>query len=238
MRPVNAQALSRAFTRPGIDPRAWNCTGRIGEESAYWDASAGWIVDVDVYGGPLDGNAGMVCRVSSLSTGSGYGVFLPPLSSAEVIVQITDGEPDANPVVIGTLSNQDDMVAPTSVCSLPIDPLGDSSTLVSVSPYDTEIWKSPHNFRGEWEGGYHATAKEIILEGGTIKLGTLAISPVAKGDTLKEALLLYIDSVADVTAFSFGVMDPSGASLSKFQAVMIQVKLLFELMLSQKTLTE
>lgn len=173
-KPVDVQRLAAAVSHPGIDPRTWLSAGRVEQVagSSRWEGPYGWVVDVTYYGTGLDQESDNPSRVlGSGPTGDGYGEFFPPASGSDVLVGVPDGAPE-NSVVLGALRNSTDHRAPERINGKPIN--GDliASTLLEVSPYDTEIKRSPHNRREEYDGDLVIEADSISLVSDAVHLGS------------------------------------------------------------------
>jgi len=189
-RPVDVERLSRAVSRPGIDPRAWVATARVDDtgEAVRWSTEAGWVIDVTFYGGALDQQGEVPCRALNRSGGGdGYGEYYPPTIGCEALVVIPDGAPDAGPVVLGGLDNGDGCVPPSTINGLPIsgDLLASVPLVGPVSPFDTEIIRSPHNRREEHDGERTIQAALVALLAGQVVVGAPPATPgvpAAPGD--------------------------------------------------------
>lgn len=189
-RPVDIQRISAAVQRPGIDPRTWVSGARVDTqaESVRWMGAYGWVVEVTFYGGGLDGEPENPCRVLGTGpTGDGFGEYIPPTLGAEVLVGIPDGAAESG-VVLGTVRNAADCRPPTAIHGVPID----GERLASlrgawVSPWDTEIKRSPHSRREHYDGDLVAQAQAVTVVSEQIRLGSEA--PVAGLDSAEAALL-------------------------------------------------
>lgn len=153
-RSVDAQRISEAVSRPGIDPRVWLTCGRVDQvDFATWDPSCGWLVDVTPYGTNVHSTEPIPCRVLSPLGGDGYGEWIPMRADVEALIGLVDGDPTADPVVLGYVSNADGSKIPTTVAELPIEADSQSALLLRVDPSDCEIYKSPWS-RVEHFGGW------------------------------------------------------------------------------------
>jgi hypothetical protein len=133
-----------------------------------WEPEYGWVLEVQFYGGDLDQVGDVPCRVlSSGPPGDGFGEYLPPVISAEVLVGITGGDPETDPVVLGFLSNAADGKPPTEINGRPIVADLEFSGGVDgdVSPFDTEIKRSPFNRREQYDGDTVHQARQVIIRG-------------------------------------------------------------------------
>lgn len=190
-----------AVQRAGIDPRTWVTAARVDDdpEASTWDPTLGWIVDVSPYGSDLEGDSELPCRIAVMGPGgAGFGEYLPPTRGCELVVGVVDGDPGSNPVILGYLSNEDDCQVPTEVNQLPIDGDALESSAAVVSPFDTEIRRSAHNRREEFEGDRHVQAANQILEvAGQLKLALRdASQSYVRGERFVEILTAWIDAVS------------------------------------------
>jgi hypothetical protein len=217
----DAKRVGKAVSFPGIDPRTWVATARVetDPDSLRWHPELGWVVDVAIYGGDLQGTTDVVCRVTTPLGGPGAGVFMPPQLDAEALIAFPSGDPEMNPVLVGWLNSQGENAAPTEVNGLPIDGSADSSTPASVSPFDTEISVSPHGMRSQRDGLEHRQAAQHILAGDDSKDAVLlgsedAKHPFVKGDALGEQLVQLIDPMVAIlvkVGAALSVLDSSVA---------------------------
>lgn len=158
--------MARALSHSGIDPRSWVAAGRVEDdpEAFRWDPELGWIADVSLYGGGLDDVTELPARTLGQGRGDKQGEFVPPGQGCEVLLAIPGGDISENPVVVGGLTNASTCLAPTEVNDLPINGDLQSSTPQAVSPYDTEIKRSPHNRREHYDGDIHTQAQRQVIE--------------------------------------------------------------------------
>lgn len=211
--------LSMAVSRPGIDPRTWVSMARVDRDgdSVRWVGSYGWVVDVTFYGDGLD-QEGVPCRVlNNGPTGDGFGEYVPPAPGVEVLVGVPDGSPE-NSVVLGTLRNSDGCLPPSEINGLPISGDVETSTpLVGpVSPYDTEIKRSPHGRREQYSGDLVTQARAVTLVSEQIRLGSETAKQPALLGTATNANLTTLLQGLQVMASTFSGMT---GPLAPFQAV-------------------
>lgn len=195
---VDVRRIGLATSYPGIDPRTWVSAGRLDDdpEALRWDEGAGWVVDVSFYGTELDGDAETPCRVLTTGpAGAGFGEYLPPVPGCELLVALADGDPESNPVVLGYLRNSETCPPPSTINGLPILPDAFASTPLTVSPYDTELKRSPYTRREEYGPLY-------VLEAGEIRLG---------GDDGLEPALLGQTSVDNMNELLQGLTEAATA---------------------------
>lgn len=172
----DVRRMAEAVKSPGIDPRTWTTTGRVDddEDAIRWDAKLGWLIDVTFTGGDLDQEGPVVCRVASHVASQGNGRIEPVERDCEVIVVVTEGDPNSNPVIIGQIFNGGGCEAPTQVNDKTID---EALALV------TQIVRSAYAVEEEYDGDRNVTSNEnqhlkavlaMLLEGitsATVKSG-------------------------------------------------------------------
>lgn len=244
-RRINMRRLAHAVRAPGIDPRAWVAAGRVetDPDAATFEPKLGWLVDVKLYGGTLDGVEGLPCRWLSIGPGGdGFGEYIPPKLGGEVLVAVTDGDVEANPVILGTLTNEEDAAPPTEINGLPIDPEATASTPAAVSPLDTEIKRSPHSRREHFDGELHEQGKKVVITADEMIAGLLLGSPQAlksyvKGEDLATAIGVFVDALAamlDTGANSGGAVVFAGKPAFAAAAAALKTSLSGPGVLSQK----
>lgn len=220
-RRIDVERLREAIRGPGADTRVWCAQGRVEDpdESLTWDPEYGWLVDVEIVGGDLHGESDVPCRVPEPLGGDGYGEFLPPALSSEVVVLIPDGDLEVNPLVVARGHNRRYCKVPTEVTGLPISGDLDASTPAAVSPYDTEIRLSPHHRREEWEGEKHSHASRHVLDG-PINLGSKdADEPVVLGRSQLDQLVAYIEALhVALDTVSAATVPPTTAAVTALKA--------------------
>jgi hypothetical protein len=225
---TDARRLGLAIAYPGIDSRSWATAGRVEEGGIHWDSGVGWIIDVKPYGGQLEDSDGMPVRVLSAGPGgSGFGEYIPPSVEAEVLVVMTEGDPESNPALIGYLTNEDDSHPPYEVTGLAIDSEATTSTDTAVSPYDTEIKRSPFHRREEWAGKFVGQAKswEVISDKITLG-GANGAQPALLGQTTVDntnELLQALNQLAGSLSGLSGPLAPLQAIGAALTAALAQL---------------
>lgn len=214
---TDVRRLGQAIAYPGIDSRTWATAGRVEEGGIHWDAGIGWIIDVKPYGGQLEDPEGMPVRVLSTGPGgSGFGEYIPPSVEAEVLVVLPEGDPESNPVLVGYLTNEDDSHPPSTVTGLPIGADLTTSNDATVSPYDTEIKRSPFNRREEWAGKYVGQVKSWTLITDAIVLGgVVGAEPALLGQTTVDNTNELLQALNQLAASLSGLSGP----LAPLQAI-------------------
>lgn len=131
--------LRRAMAGPGADPRTWCATARVDDDpdAIRFEEPDGWLVDVTIQGGPLDGEE-ITCRVASGFAQNGATRSDPPSRDCEVLVVISEGDPNANPVIVGQVHNGGGCPVPSSVNGEGLDEQKALATHVLVTPHDVD----------------------------------------------------------------------------------------------------
>jgi hypothetical protein len=153
------------------------------------EPGVGWVADVTFNGGPLDQEGPVACRISSRFATSG-GTGLDPISrGCEVLVVLSEGDPNASPTIVGQVHNAGGCELPGSVNGLSID---EALALV------THILKTPHGLEEEYGGDIRvATPGTHRLLGQLIELAELgATQSYVRGDTFAAALTALLAVVA------------------------------------------
>ena len=93
--------MAKAFERPGIDPRCWNCVAYVTKFSI--DAE-GPLVDIELV---PDGTP-ETARIGAEYAGPGFGIYFPIEVDTEVLVGFPNGDPDEGLVVTRRLWSKSD----------------------------------------------------------------------------------------------------------------------------------
>lgn len=114
--------LRRAIAGPGADPRSWLFTARVDtdEDAVRWEADYGWIADVTVTGGELDGEGPIPCRVPVPFVDSGQGSSAPIKGGALVAVLLTEADLNGFASIVGFYWTPD-IKPPTTVNNETVD---------------------------------------------------------------------------------------------------------------------
>lgn len=115
-RGIDLSRLRIAASGPGADPRVWLTFARVltEPEDIRFDAQFGWIVECEFVGGPLDGERPVVCRVGSQVVANGKWASQPLRNGEAVIVLITEGDANVEPVIVASL-NDTERAPPSTV---------------------------------------------------------------------------------------------------------------------------
>ena len=161
---IDFNMLSKAMTRPGIDPRSW-CSLAI-VQSVVIDEAAGVFCDVLL----MPSKRRETARLGAAYAGSGFGFYAPVKVDDEVLVSAPGGDPAQGLVITQRLWSPAD-VPPAGLEATPED-------VVLVVEADKSL-------RLTVQGGGDVV---ITAADGKVKLGGEAASqPVALGSTVTAA---------------------------------------------------
>lgn len=132
--------LRELIRGPGADTRTWLFYGRVDDDddAVRWEDGIGWVVDVTVVGGPLDGEGPVPCRVGWPYAGDGAGSSSPIERGVLVACLLPEADLNGTPVIVATVSTTERPV-PTSVNGETIDGAFSKETHWLVSPHNVEV---------------------------------------------------------------------------------------------------
>jgi hypothetical protein len=165
---IDMGRLREAMRGPDADTRTWIATARVDDDvdAIRWDTALGWIVDVTIYGGSLDQEGPIACKLGGTFAQDGATRSDPPARGAEVLVALPAGDANASPTIIARLHNQADAV-PTTIFGLPI---------TEVTALLAHILVSPLGLQQEYALAARLRALAWLIEGGSIAFaGTVAL---------------------------------------------------------------
>ncbi len=87
----------------------------VDPDATVWDLELGWLVDVTMVGGGLDGDGPVLCRLP------GRGQYSPPHQGALVFVAIPGGDPNNDCVIVAEIDAVGDEPPPTEINGVTID---------------------------------------------------------------------------------------------------------------------
>jgi len=178
---VDMSRVAEGLKMPGIDTRTWFAFARVDvdPDATVWDPQLGWLVDVTIVGGPLDGDGPVLCRMASSGASNGRGRFDPPRQGALVVVAIPGGDSNADCVIIGQL-NDEEYLAPTAV---------NGTTIAETFMSRTHVLAFPgEDFDAEFEN--------VRLTGQMVLGDAKADQPYARGTDLADALGTLVDALS------------------------------------------
>ncbi len=171
--------LREAIRGPGADTRVWLATARIDDDpdAISFDPEIGWIVDVTFYGGPLDGEDEVPCRLGEAFAQQFATKSDPPGIGCEVLVAITDGDANSNPVIVARMHN-------AGGCQPP--PLVNLTPITEGYALANHIVVTPHGADEQYGGDRRVTAPVQLLEAQTV--AQLAAPSIQLGGTPATSL--------------------------------------------------
>ena len=185
---IDMGRLRAALSGPGADPRTWCFEGRIDDDpdAIRWDEKLGWLCDVTVTGGQLDGEGPVTCRVDVPFATDGFGgPFHPPKQNANVTVTMPSADLNSNPIITGYVFD-DDAPVPTAFGDLEAN---------EDNLKTTHAMKSPHDVDMEFGGKLTLSFGES-MQVDAQSLNLLGASQAfVRGDDLKSALDSWSDSL-------------------------------------------
>ena len=226
---VDMGRLREALAGPGADTRVWIAAARVDDDvdAMRWEPDIGWLVDVTFYGGTLDGVGPVCCRMAGDFASAGATRSDPVARRDEVVVAINDGDPNANPVIIGFAHNSD-MAVPATIFGLPVD-----EALVLLN----HVLVSPHGLMEEYALAARQRALSWLLEGltialaGQVSLGVTTLptgevvpptQPMIRGADFTGATLGLLVTALNTYATAVGVAVPAAAGAATALATALQ----------------
>jgi len=109
--------LREAMAGPRADSRSWNAIARVDDtpDAVQFIPGFGWVADVTFVSGEIAGEGPIPCRVLSYFGRPDEATVAPVALGAEVVVMVTDGDINVQPVILGYLHNPTDSPIPTVV---------------------------------------------------------------------------------------------------------------------------
>lgn len=194
--------LREAASGPGADPRSWIAFGRVDDDddAVRWDGELGWIADVTIVGGPLDGEGPVAVRIAGSFVAPFEGGSVPVIAPALLVLVLPEGDLNAGPIAIGALWTPD-VSAPTSVGGEDVD-----------EEFNDATW-------------WLSVARDVVIEsqGKTAKLlgqnlylaEPEADQPFVLGRKQYDALKAFLDATDTfVTSISTATPAPPNAALT------------------------
>ena len=235
-RGFDAGLMREAIKGPGLDTRAWGQQARVDDDddAIVWDRELGWLVDVTMVGGELDGDGPVLCRVASPGQGATIGTHRPPRPSGLVLVQLPTGDPNDIAVIVGQLHNEDDTagaLAPTTINGDAIVERDAAEGQVAALETHIDVYPA-EDLDQEW--------RNVRITADAMTLGAAdAEQPFARGADLADALDDLADATSDVvTAISVSLaaaaspLDPT--ALAAFEVAVATFKAAREQYLSDR----
>lgn len=220
---IDAGRLRELIRGPGADTRTWVFFARVldTDTAVRWDAELGWLVDVTIVGGQLDGEGPVPCRVAWCYAGDGVGVSEPVERGVHVVGIMPEADLNGTPVIVGMLSTPD-FPAPTTVNGEDVD---------ADFAKATHLRKSARNFDAQFGSLWRAAATDDArLLAQAVKLADDdASQSYVRGEDFADALERFLDATdqfaqAGINAFS--ALDPGGLPITPVTAANARAALL------------
>ena len=191
---IDTTRVAASLSRPGIDPRTWIAMARVDEDpdGTVWDAELGWLADVTLVGGTLDGEGPVLARMPSSGQGPGVGQYAPPRQGCLVLVAIPDGDPNNDCIILGQLHDES-VAAATKVNGVDITEAFAQQTHILVFPGE--------DVDAEFRHVRLTVADKMVLG------VAAAAQQAARGTALVEAL---VDLANALSKFSTDAASPPG----------------------------
>jgi hypothetical protein len=159
------------------------------DDAIRWDDRLGWLVDVTITGGELDGEGPLACRVLSPFGAPGGGAFCPVVRGQPVAILIAFGNPNAGgAVIVGCLFADQDAQVPTEIVGETID------AALAKSAF---LLRTDKNYLAQVGDRWHAKASDTAtLEAPNLRLADAdAGQSFVRGDEQKDALVNVLDAL-------------------------------------------
>lgn len=206
---IDVGRLREAISGPGMDPRSWALLARVDdvEDAIRLEQGLGWIVDVTVTGGQLDGEGPIPCRVAWSYAGEDAGRSEPVERGTQVLVVLPDGDANGTPVIVGVLSTPD-KPPPASING---DEVSEQYAL------STHYLRTPHNVEQEVGSVWRVSAQtDAKLTAQNVALADDApTQSYVRGDDQVDALKALIDALdAFSSALATAIPAPPNGALT------------------------
>lgn len=194
--------IGQATRAPGNDTRTWIAKARVDDDpdAIRWaggdtdDGPKGWLVDVTFVSGPLTNVGPVVCRLMTMG-----GRVEPIARGALVVVELSEGSPNAEPVIVGQLFTPD-QPPPQTV---------NGDTIVETDAQEgevaadvTQIVSTPHSLDAQYGARARICADAMVLGKPD------ADQPFMRGHDFRDA----IDALGDAIQEAFRLLAQSGST--------------------------
>ncbi len=189
--------LREAMAGPGSDTRSWCEMARVDDDpdAVQWIEGVGWVVDVTFTSGQVAGEGPMPCRVLSMFGAPGNGSVCPVALGAEVVVMISSGDINVQPVILGFLHNQTDAPLPTTVNSSSVNEGYAAETTIAVSEKSLDAQFGP-NVRVSASSEAKFLAPQVKLA------DNAATQPFVRGTDLRSAVNNFAQALIATGAYT------------------------------------
>lgn len=136
----DAGRLRELIKGPGSDTRTWLFYGRVDDDddAVRWEREIGWVVDVTIVGGALDGEGPIPCRVGWLYAGDEAGSSSPVERGTLCACLLPEADINGTPTIVGVVSTTERPV-PTEVNGQTVDEDFAKGTHFLRSPHNVEV---------------------------------------------------------------------------------------------------
>lgn len=194
--------IAAGLRGPGIDTRTWLAKARVDDDpdAIRWaggdtdDGAKGWLVDVTFVSGPLLNVGPVVCRMMTMG-----GRVEPIARGAVVVVELTEGSPNAEPVIVGQLFAPD-QPPPQTVNG---DTIVETDAQAGQVAADvTQIVATPHSLDAQYGARARMCADAMVLGKPD------ADQPYVRGADFRDA----IDALGAAIKEAFRLLAQSGST--------------------------
>lgn len=231
-RNVDMGRLREAIRGPGADTRVWLATARIDDDrdAISFEVGVGWIIDVTFYGGPLDQEGPVPCKLGEAFAQQFATKSDPPDRGCEVLVAITDGDANSNPVIVARMHNE-------GGCEVPL--LVNFTPITEGHALANHIVVTPHGADEQYGGDRRVTAPSQLLEADdvaqlaapSILLGGVTATPLTpaipptesfvKGDQYTAAEDTFLGALQDWTGAVAAALSSAGFPIAADQTALV-----------------
>lgn len=191
--------IGAAVGQPGIDGRVWTCAARVStdDDAIRFDPELGRLVDVEIVGGPLDGEGPIVARVAEGFAEDG-GILSHPIAAGDFVALELGHDPNDLPVIVGHVF-ADGTKPPTTVNEDEVD-----ADLLAAA----HVLRSSKRAEVELGGRLRVRTPELVAIADAVKLADEnAAQPFVRGTSYADALDAFLDAIQQATL----ALVPTGA---------------------------
>lgn len=185
---MDVDRIGEATARPE-SRRVWTCAARVSTEAdgIRFDDELGRLVDVEIVGGPLDGEGPIVARVAEGFAEDG-GILSHPIAAGDFVAVELGHDPNDLPVIVGHVFA--DGTKPPSTVN---DDTVDAALLAAA-----HVLRSSRRLEVELDGRARLRFPELVAMADTIKLAEEnAAQPFVRGTSYADALDTFLDAFTE-----------------------------------------
>jgi hypothetical protein len=215
--------MAEGVGRPGIDPRSWISLARVDDDpdAIVWRRDLGWVVDVTLVGGSLDGEGPIPCRVATPAAGQGITDQDPPRFDGLVVVAIAGGDVNIMAVIIGQLHDVTRQ-PPRTVNDVEITE--DLAKVTRIQAYPGE------DLEAEYRAVRMTSSEEMILGSPT------ADQHFVRGEDYADAEASFLDALSAFCDEAVTPVGPfGGVGAVPFAAATVKLKAAVELFKAKRS---